>query len=157
MEVAGAALRLARVRVFEGRADLAHDEQRVVHREREPLLLAAGEHGLQALALEELVRDVERGVDLADAEQLDDVGVLELGGELHLVHQALDRLRAGGERGPHAQDGDDLLEAGRAELGRAVFGAQPGGFDFFEQHELPEFLFPGHGGRPRSLCEPRGK
>jgi hypothetical protein len=74
VEVAGAALRLARVRVFERGADLAHDEQRVIHREREALLLATVEDGLQAFALDELVRDVEGRVHLPDAEQLDDVG-----------------------------------------------------------------------------------
>jgi hypothetical protein len=121
----------------------------VVHGEREALL-AAVEDGLQALALDELVRDVEGRVDLADAEQLDDVGILQLGRELHLVHQALHRLRVRGEVGPDAEHRDDLLEAGRAELGGAVLRAETGGLDLFEEHELSELLFLGHGGRPSS-------
>jgi hypothetical protein len=94
------------------------------------------------------VRDVEGRVDLADAEELDDVGILELGANFTWSIR-LFTVSAFAERfGPHAQDGDDLLEAGGAELGGAILRAETGGLDLFEEHELPELLFLGHGGRP---------
>ena len=107
--------------------------------------MGAREDRVEALGLQELVRDVEGGLDLADAEELDDVGVLELGRELHLVHQALDHVPVGGQVGPDAQHDHDLLEPSGAQLRRPVLRPQPRGFDFLEEDELPELLSLRHG------------
>jgi hypothetical protein len=138
------------VGVFEGGADLARDQERVIDRERKGLLAAAGEHGHQALALEELVGDPARAPHLAaDPEDPDDVRVLELGGELHLVHEQLHALGVRGQGGGEAEDGDDLLQPGGTELGRAVLRPQPGGVDLLQEDELAELLLLDHGRRVR--------
>ena len=85
---AGPRVGAAGVGVLERGAHLAGDEERVVHRERVALLAAAIEDLLQRPPFDELVGDVVARLDLPDAEDLGDVRVLELGGELHLVHQA---------------------------------------------------------------------
>jgi hypothetical protein len=122
--VARSGVALAAVRVLQGRAHLAHDEQGVVDGERETFLPAAVEDGLEALPFQELVRDVVERVHLPDAEDLDDVRILELGRELDLIHQALGGVGVGGQAGLEANYGNDFLKAGRAELGRPVLVAK---------------------------------
>ena len=139
VEVTPAGLALAAVRVLQRRADLARDQQGVVHRERESLLAAAREDGAQALALQELVGDVVRRVDLADPVDLEHVRVLELGRELDLVHQALDRLGVRRERGFRRRTLTIFSRPVSAELGRTVFVADADVLDLFQEDELPEF------------------
>jgi hypothetical protein len=139
--------------MLERGADLAGDQQRMVRREREAVLARAVEHGVEALGLQELVRDVVRVVHLADAMDLEEVRVVQLRRELHLVHQGFDGVGMTGQRGLEPQEGDDLLEAGGRELGGAMLRAEATGLDLFEKHELTELLFPGHGALSR--CENR--
>jgi hypothetical protein len=112
----------------------------VVGREREAVLPAAREDRLEALGLQELRGDVVGVLDLADPQRLHDVGVLQLGRELDLVHEGLHALGMGRQLRPDAEDGDQLLEAGIAELGGAVLGAQARRLDLLQQHELAELL-----------------
>ena len=58
------------------------------------------------------------------------------------------RLRVGGQRRGQAQHGDDLLEAGGAELGRAVLCAQPGGSISSSRTNFPNFSLLAMGGGP---------
>src|SRR6185295_6170608 len=101
---------------------------------------AAPEDRLQALAFDELVGDVVGALDLADAEDLENVRILELRGELRLVHEDLGRLGGRRQRGAQLQELNDLLEARGPELGRSVVGAEVRGVERFEQNELTELL-----------------
>src|SRR5262245_43258296 len=152
--VAASGLALAAVSVLERRADLARDEQGVVDRKRKTLLAAATEDRLEALPLQELEGNVVGGVDLSDPVDLQDVRVLKLGGELHLIHQALDGIGLRRQVLTQLEDGDDLIETRGTQLGRSVFVAQTRGVDLLEKDELAELFSLGHGGPfPGTLYE----
>ncbi len=144
VEVAGPRVVPPPVGVLQGGGDLARDEQRVLHREGEGLLPAAVEDDPEALPLHVLVGDVVALLDLADAEDLQDVGVLELGRDLGLVHEGPRQVGVARDRGLQTEDGDDFLETRRAQPGRTVFGAQARRLGFLEEDQFPELLSPGH-------------
>ncbi len=136
---------LAPVRVLERGADLARDEQRMLDLEGEHLLAAALEDGAEALPFSVLVGDVVGLVDLPDPEDLQDMGVLELGRNFCLVHQAAGDVGVARDTGRKAQDGDDLLETRRTKFGGAILLPEPGRVVLLEEHELAELLSWRHG------------
>jgi hypothetical protein len=122
----------------------------VVDGKRKALGPAAIEDGLEALAFDEFVRNIISGLDFTDSVDLDDVGALDLGRELRLVHQAFCNVAADRDRRVQAQDAHDLLETRLTQLGSPVLRPDPRRLDFFEEDELPELFLLGHG-RPFSL------
>ncbi len=153
VEVASTRFVAAPVGVLQGGGDLARDEQRVLHRQGEGLLPAAVEDDSEALPLHVLLGDVVALLDLADAEDLQDVGVLELGRDLGLVHEGAREVGVPRNRRLQTEDGDDSLETRSAQLGGAVFRAQARRLGFLEEDQFPELLSPGHlsfGGSRRS-------
>ena len=99
------------VRVVETLEDLGDGEARHRHRH---LLLDLAEPVLdleQILAPDVLHRDEVRAVDPAKLEDLADVRVGELPGDLRLVDEHLDEVAVLAHRGENSLDRDDLLEA----------------------------------------------
>src|SRR5262249_45322185 len=77
--------------------------------------LGLGERGAQILALDQLHREVQLAVGLAEVEHLDDVAVVELDGDPRLVDEAADEATLPRLRRQDALERLDLLEAGDAD------------------------------------------
>ena len=92
----------------------------------------------QVLAPDVLHRDEVRAVDPAELEDLTDVRVRELTGDLRLVDEHLDEVAVLAHRREDPLDGDDLLEALDAvALGLEDLG-HPADADALEQQVLAE-------------------
>ena len=107
------------VRVVEALAGLHDDEaglrDRHVGHAVDGLLLAAIEDAAQVLAVHELERDEVGILDLAEIEDLRDVGVVELDRDLRLVDEHRDELFVLSDVRQDALDGEQTLEALDAE------------------------------------------
>ncbi len=111
-EAEGAALEvLLTVRMIERRGETRTDQQRQAERQRAALGARAVQDRAQVLAVDELHRDEVVVADLAEVVDVDDVVVIELGGELGLVDEHRDEVGAVGEVRQDLLDGDRLLEA----------------------------------------------
>jgi hypothetical protein len=113
----GAVVGGAAVRVGEAVGHLARDEQGELGREAQLLAPHHVQGAAQITTLDVLDGEEVLVADAPDLEDLRDVDVLELDGDLGLVDEARDELLVLGEVGQHLLDHAQLLEAGQAVLG----------------------------------------
>ena len=146
------------VRVIERRGDLRGDEDGERRRQRQAGLASRVQDRAQVASLDVLHRDeVPAGLDLSEVEDVHDIGVIELGGELGLVGEHRDELFVVGDVRQDLLDRHDLLEAlDTAPAGLEDLGHSPG-VDPLEDLVLPETVRPRHGDRRGRLRNARGR
>src|SRR6185312_5637221 len=126
------------MRVVETLEHLGDAEARHRHRD---LLLELADAVLdleQVLAPDVFHRDEVRSVDAAELEDLADVRVRELPGDLRLVDEHLDEVAVLAHRREDPLDGDDLLEPFDAVALRFEDLGHPADADAIEQEVFPE-------------------
>jgi len=126
------------VRVIEPGAHLGDQVQGVFEADRGSLLLRFRVDRPQILPEEKLHRDEVRIFHRAEVVDLDDVLVIQEGGQLRLVDEGGDELLLVREVGKDLLDGDELLEPLDADDLRPVQLGHPARSEFFDQEILSE-------------------
>jgi hypothetical protein len=135
------AVHLALVRVVEALPGFDDDVDRLRDGQRLALASANVEHALEVLSLDVLHRDVEELIDLVEVEDLHDVRVVQVRGDLGLVLEHRDEALLLSEVREDALDDDRLCEA----FGTDGLGAEdlrhPALRDLVEQEVAAKFLW----------------
>ncbi len=138
-EVQLAPLRVALVvGVVQPLADLHHHPAGHRHRQRVAAAAHAVEDRAQVAAVHVLQRDEEASLDLTEVEDLRDVRVLKLHGDLRLVDEHRDELFVLGDVRQDALDGQQALEALHPECLRLEDLGHASDVDPFQEVVLPE-------------------
>ena len=126
------------VRVIERRGNLRGDEKRDLDRQRLIAFLRFLEDVLQIVPIDVLHGDVVRALDFAEVVDVDDVVVIELGGQLRFIDEHLDEVLIVGKVRQDFLDGDDLLKSFDAAHARFPDLGHAAGGDLFEEDVLSE-------------------
>jgi hypothetical protein len=146
------------VRVVERAKGFDDHEQRILHGQRRLGARTAAQEVVEVEALDVLHRDVEKPVGPPEVVHLDDVGMIEPGGELRLRDQEVGELAAVGEMRQDLLDdrqprhADVGLRAGQEDVGHTA------ATDLVEQRVAPdvsrELRFDGGGGGCHGMVGP---
>jgi hypothetical protein len=128
------------VGVLEGLAGLDEQRQRDVDRRRPRHLAGLAQDAPDVAAVDVLHRDEVDAADLAQLEELDDVGVVEHERELGLAHEGLDEGRVLGQVRQEALERHHALDALDAALLGAVDRRHPADAEALEDGVRAELL-----------------